>query len=146
MDEKSYWLGFSMFMGIGPRKFEQLLTHFGSAKEAWHASLMDLELSGIGSKISEDFVVFRKNFSIEGYEELLHVKGIDFFITADSLYPQKLARIKKPPFILYVRGNKEILYSSSEQSESRSPSTSSGLKGSRRTSFARTIMHTIAIV
>jgi DNA processing protein len=115
MDEKSYWLGFSMFMGIGPKKFAQLIEHFGSATDAWHASLADLKASGIGNKVSEDFAKFRKNFSIESYETLLHSKGVSYFIADEEAYPKRLAEITKPPYILYVKGNKELLYSSSEK-------------------------------
>lgn len=148
MDEKSYWLGFSMFMGIGPKKFEQLLSYFGSAKDAWHASLIDLKASGIGNKISDDFVVFRKNFSIESYEALLHSKGVSYIIVDEEAYPKRLAEITKPPFILYVKGNANVVSFSSEHSESRSSyeiatefSAAPPTGGS-----ARTIHPTIAIV
>lgn len=109
MEEKSYWLGFSMFLGIGPKKFNMLLEYFGSAKDAWHASLAELKASGIGNKVPQDFVAFRKNFSIEGYEQLLHAKGITYFIVSEKSYPKRLVEILNPPFILYVRGNSHVL-------------------------------------
>jgi DNA processing protein len=148
MEEKSYWLGFSMFLGIGPKRFNLLLEYFGSAKDAWHAPLNELKASGIGNKVSEDFVLFNKNFSIEGYEQLLHAKGVTYVTVLEESYPQRLAGITNPPFVLYVKGNLELLYSPSEKQsdELRSPSTSSGLNGSRLTSFARTITPMIAIV
>ena len=109
MEEKSYWLGFSMFLGIGPKKFNLLLEHFGSAKNAWEAPLDELKTIGIGTKVPEDFAAFRKNFSIEGYEQLLQAKGVKYLIVSEASYPQRLAKINNPPFILYIRGNPDIL-------------------------------------
>ena len=43
MDERDYYLGFSVFPGIGPVKFSQLIKKFGSAKDAWGAPEKDLE-------------------------------------------------------------------------------------------------------
>ena len=42
MQERLYWLGFSVFSGIGPVKFSSLLGRFHSAKEAWSAPEKDL--------------------------------------------------------------------------------------------------------
>lgn len=109
MNEKSYWLGFSMFIGIGPVKFNQLLAYFGSAQNAWNASLSELQASGIGKKVPQDFVEFRKNFSIERYEELLLKKGVRYYSVSEDAYPKRLAAITKPPFILYVRGNPKLI-------------------------------------
>jgi DNA processing protein len=111
VDERSYWLGFSLFPGIGPAKFGLLLSHFGSAKEAWGAPLGDLRASKVGGKIPEQFVEFRNNFSIERYEEQLRTKDVSYFIVSEEGYPKQLAEIKKPPFVLYVKGNREILFS-----------------------------------
>ncbi len=36
-DEKLYWLGFSAFPGVGPKRFALLRKYFGSAKKAWQA-------------------------------------------------------------------------------------------------------------
>lgn len=109
MEEKKYWLGFSMFQGIGPAKLQLLIAYFGSAHNAWHASLADLKASKVGGKIPEQFVEFRKHFSIERYEEQLRIKGVHYFTVSEDAYPRQLAAIKKPPFVLYVKGNTEIL-------------------------------------
>jgi len=44
-DETRAYVGFSLFPGIGPVRFQLLLSYFGSAKAAWKAS--HSELSGI---------------------------------------------------------------------------------------------------
>ncbi len=108
MGERNYWLGFSVFSGIGPIKFKKLLTNFGSAKDAWGASESDLE-KVIGEKLATKFDKFRLEFSIQDYARILVREGVSFLILNDRKYPKLLAQIKNPPFLLYVKGDKEIL-------------------------------------
>jgi DNA processing protein len=104
MDERLYWLGFAVFSGIGPGRFHKLLTYFGSAKDAWTASLSDLQKSKIGDRLAEEFLDFRTKFSPDQYEETLKKKNVSYFLLSDPEYPQLLKQIKNPPFVLFVRG------------------------------------------
>jgi len=108
MEERNYWLGFSVFSGIGPMKFKTLLTRFGSAKNAWEASKSDLE-KVIGERLAEKFDEFRHKFSIKDYINQLEKKDVSFIILTDKEYPKLLKKIRNPPFVLYIKGNKEIL-------------------------------------
>jgi DNA processing protein len=108
MEERNYYLGFSSFPGIGPMKFKILLTRFGSAKNAWETSASELKKI-IGEKLAEEFDEFRKFFSIENYISELAKKDVSFVILSDKDYPELLKKIKNPPFVLYIKGNKEIL-------------------------------------
>lgn len=103
MNEKSYWLGFSSFSGIGPSKFQLLLKEFGSAKYAFEADSSSLE-KVLGNALTPKFIAFRDTFSISKYEERLMKKGVKHFTLQDDEYPKLLAKIKKPPFVLYVKG------------------------------------------
>lgn len=103
MDERLYYLGFSVFPGIGPMRFEKLLKRFGSARSAWKSSLNDLKIE-LGEKTAEKFEDFRKNFSIEGYVKVLSIKGVSFLTIDNKEYPQLLKQIENPPFVLYVKG------------------------------------------
>ncbi|HZQ29911.1 MAG TPA: hypothetical protein VFA93_02440 [Patescibacteria group bacterium] len=40
-NERNYWLAFSVFPGIGPKKFSLLLKTFGTAKKTWNGSEKD---------------------------------------------------------------------------------------------------------
>ncbi|PIT89224.1 MAG: DNA-protecting protein DprA, partial [Candidatus Levybacteria bacterium CG10_big_fil_rev_8_21_14_0_10_36_7] len=105
MDERFYYLGFSAFPGIGPRKFEGLLKYFGSAKEGWNADQSDLKKvlgENLGSKLED----FRKKFSIEEYAQKLKDKNVWFVTINDKEYPELLKQIKRPPFLLYGKGQK----------------------------------------
>src|SRR5882724_3150693 len=108
MDDRSYWVGFSVFPGIGPGRFAKLLSHFGTAKDAWNASEKELA-SIIGKALTESFAVFRKNFSLAAYKSQLQSAKVSYLIKDESDYPTLLKQIKNPPFVLYCKGNKEIL-------------------------------------
>ncbi len=64
-EERRYWLALSVCDGIGPVRFQKLLHHFGSAKNAWLATKNELKESGIGEKISDDLIDFKKSFHWE---------------------------------------------------------------------------------
>ena len=61
MDERLGYLGFSIFPGIGPAKFQMLLEQFETAEKAWNES--QESLSGVlGEKLAGELVDFRKKF------------------------------------------------------------------------------------
>ena len=106
--ERSYWLGFSSFSGIGPGKFAKLLSEFGTAEKAWKADFSFLE-KVLGKALTPQFVKFRDGFSIVEYEKKLQKAKVSFLILTDKEYPKLLSQIKKPPFVLYYIGSLEIL-------------------------------------
>ena len=101
--ERTFWLGFSAFPGIGPKRFTQLLKTFGSAKEAWHAPKSDLGKL-VGEKLAEKFDTFRVRFPLTDYEKILLRKGVSFMTLQDEEYPALLKKITNPPFVLYYKG------------------------------------------
>lgn len=109
MTERIYWLGFSVFSGIGPVKFSRLLSYFGGTEKAWKASLGELRLSGIGEKTAVELVEFRDSFPLADYERKLKEKGVSFITLDDREYPLLLKKIKKPPFVLYYIGDIRLL-------------------------------------
>ncbi|MBI4084421.1 MAG: DNA-protecting protein DprA [Candidatus Levybacteria bacterium] len=104
MDERVYWLVFSVFPGIGPVTFQKLLHHFESVEKAWRADVADLKQVGIGESLAKRLAEFRATFSINDYAAKLKQKGITFLILTDDDYPKLLKQIKTPPFVLYIRG------------------------------------------
>lgn len=104
LEEREYWLGFSVFPGIGPMRFQKLLKRFGSAKSAWESSLADLIIE-LGAKTADKFEDFRGNFSISFYQRRLLREGVSFITFKDKAYPKLLAKIKNPPILLYVKGD-----------------------------------------
>ncbi len=135
MQERDYWLGFSVFPGIGPKRFAQLLDFFHTAKQAWEADEDSLKAAGLGEKTILNLISFRKKFSLESYVELLKKKEVCFVCANEKEYPQLLTndsgkssnegasrikespdsgvttfpRITYPPFLLYYKGNQSLL-------------------------------------
>lgn len=108
MDEETrYWIGFSVFPGIGPVRFRILLDYFGSAKSAWHASQTDLRILHLPERLVSEFVVFRNTFDHVAYARQLREKHVGVLTLNHEKYPQRLKEIPDPPFVLYVKGNKQ---------------------------------------
>lgn len=105
MEERIYWLGFSVFRGIGPVKFRMLIEKFWTAENAWHATENELLHSGIGKKVTEDFLVFRKEFQLDAYAHRLYENDVSFILQTDASYPHLLTEIDTPPLVLYIKGN-----------------------------------------
>lgn len=108
MNERDFWLGFSVFPGIGPVKFGNLLKQFGSAKDAWKASGKDLKPI-VGKMLFPKFDDFRQSFPFEGYKKELQRKNVWFITLQDKEYPGLLKLIKKPPFVIFGKGELGIL-------------------------------------
>lgn len=103
-DERLYWVGFSVFPGIGPKKFEQLLTAFGSAESAWNAKEKEFE-AVVKPAITKKFLAFKNEFFIESYQRELEKKEAWYVILTDNEYPRLLKEIENPPFVLYGKGD-----------------------------------------
>src|SRR3989344_5822307 len=110
MGERDYWLGFSVFSGIGPFKFKKILEDFGTAKKARDSS--DIKITKVlGENLGAKFIDFRNKFSIENYLKSLKKENVWFLTLKDKDYPKPLLQISKPPFVLYGKGNSKILSS-----------------------------------
>ena len=108
MGEKDFWIGFSVFPGIGPVTFQSLLERFGNAKNAWFAPEKDLEKI-LKEKKTKDFLTFREQFDFGVYKKRLEKAEVSIVTLRDEIYPKGLKEIKNPPFVLYVRGDSVIL-------------------------------------
>ncbi|OGH38111.1 MAG: DNA protecting protein DprA [Candidatus Levybacteria bacterium RIFCSPLOWO2_01_FULL_38_21] len=103
MEERDYWLGFSVFPGIGPFKFKKILKEFGTAKKAWDCP--DVKITKVLSgKLGAKFIDFRSWFSIGNYLKNLKKENVWFLTLKDKFYPNLLSKIKNPPFVLYGKG------------------------------------------
>jgi DNA processing protein len=108
-NNRLYWLGFSLFPGIGPGRFATLLSYFKTAENAWNASIIELKYSKISEKLAEEFIVFRQKISLERYEDLLQQKNVSYITKEESAYPQQLGLIKNSPFVIFTKGNTDML-------------------------------------
>src|SRR6202034_4242880 len=103
------WLAISLTQGLGPTKARKLVEHFGSAEAVFHASLTELEGTGIQA-VSAQSIATGKSEEL-AREEIAHAAeaGVTVLTQEDHCYPSRLKEIYDPPLVLYVRGNPEVL-------------------------------------
>src|SRR5712671_1725205 len=103
------WLAISLTTGLGPTKARKLVEHFGSAEAVFHASLTELESTGIQA-VSAQSIATGKSAEL-AREEIAQAAAAEIAMVTmdDPSYPARLKEIYDPPLILYVRGNPEVL-------------------------------------
>lgn len=104
-EETSCWVGFNIFSGIGPVRFKLLLEYFGSAKKAWNAPAQTLKKIRLGEKLTDEFVDFRRRFTISEYIEQFEKLHVSVLTLREPKYPKLLKQIQDAPFVLYVKGH-----------------------------------------
>jgi len=103
VEEKKYWLGFSVFAEIGPLRFKLLKDYFGLAKSAFNASEKQLKETGLSEKIIRNFLDFRKSFNFSSCLIRLDQLGITTLAYDEKYYPKLLNNINDKPIILYLK-------------------------------------------
>jgi DNA processing protein len=103
VSERLYYLAFSNFPGIGPIKFEKLLKIFDSAESAWKSEVKEFE-NAVGKSLAQKFELFRKEFDPSDYASRLLKNKINFVCINEDRYPERLKKIKNPPYVLYIKG------------------------------------------
>jgi DNA processing protein len=103
------WLAISLTPGLGPTKARKLAEHFGGAEAVFHASLTELESTGIQA-VSAQSIATGKSAEM-AREEIARAAaaGVTVLSLEDRCYPPRLKEIYDPPLVLYVRGNPEVL-------------------------------------
>ena len=104
LKEGDYWLAFSCFPGIGPRRFQALLKHFSSARKAWQAKESIWRQLGLSKELTNEFLTFRNQFNSKQAKLDLEKHLTVFLTLEDETYPKLLKEIADPPFGLYVKG------------------------------------------
>lgn len=102
--EKDYWVAFSAFSPIGPKRFQLLRKYFGSAKKAWEAKREELLKIGLKEKLVSEFIKFRLDFNLPSYFLRLEKLGVKIITIEDKNYPENLKNIDGAPFLLYIIG------------------------------------------
>jgi DNA processing protein len=107
--EATHWLALALTEGLGASRIRKLIDHFGSAERVFHASLTELEASGMRA-VSAQSLATGKSMEL-AQEELAKAADVKARIISlsDPEYPTRLKEIYDPPVILFVKGNVEIL-------------------------------------
>ncbi len=103
------WLAISLTHGLGPTKARKLVEHFGTPEAVFHASLTELESTGIQA-VSAQSIATGKSAEL-AREEIARAAaaGVTIISLDDPAYPPRLREIYDPPLILYIRGDPAVL-------------------------------------
>lgn len=101
-----YATAFAVCPGIGPVRYADILTAFGSAEAAWKARTADIAATGIPPKAVTAFDVFRSSFDPASYLKRLADGHIAVVSRDDPRYPRLLSEIPDPPIVLFVKGKR----------------------------------------
>ena len=102
--ENLYWLGFSLFPGIGPKRFFLLLKYFRKAEKIWSCSKNKLLKLGLPPKLVEKFIDFRERTNLQNEELKLQKNSVEFLPFKSKHYPKLLKEIDDPPIGLFIKG------------------------------------------
>ena len=103
--EEYYLMWLSRVDGIGFKKANYLLEHFGSAEAIWKAEPKELRaVHGLGEKLTEILLTSRDEDQLNDWIIELEEKDIAFYSYWHPCYPRLLKNITDPPLGIYVRG------------------------------------------
>lgn len=104
---EQYWIWLSAVDGIGPKRFYQLLSTFGDARDVWE-NINDSRLKFLGAKTLENLRAARsERFFYELFAKLQNA-GVRAVTRLSDDYPRRLTRITDPPPTLYTRGDADL--------------------------------------
>ena len=108
-EQARYWLALALTQGLGPTRIKKLTEHFGSAERVFHASLTELEATGIQA-VSAQSIATGKSLELAQQECAKALEaGAKIISLSDPEYPSRLKEIYDPPVILFVKGSLEVL-------------------------------------
>lgn len=105
-EERAYWAAWNRIPGMGSRRFQSLLCHFGTAKRAWEAGGHELE-EVLAKAWVEQVKKWRPRIDPERELVLASRLGAGLLTWRDRDYPWLLREVADPPPVLYVKGTIE---------------------------------------
>ncbi len=103
------WLALAVTPGLGAGRARRLVEYFGGIEALFHASLTELEATGIQTVSAQSLGTGR---SLElANDEIAKASGAQVNVVSldDPAYPSQLKQIYDPPLVLYVRGSVPVI-------------------------------------
>jgi DNA processing protein len=103
------WVALASTPGLGAGRARRLVEYFGGIEALFHASLTELEATGIQAVAAQSLGTGR---SLElAHDELDRATAARVTVLSldDPMYPSQLRQIYDPPLVLYVRGNVDAI-------------------------------------
>lgn len=110
IEEKRYWVWFSLIPNLGIKRKQKLLEIYGDPEKIYNLKYEELiKINGIGEKIIESILNNKIRKEVDKHLKYLEKNQIEIISYKDRKYPQKLREIYDYPISLYVKGNIEKL-------------------------------------
>lgn len=110
LEDKKYWVWFSLIKGLGSKRKQKLLEIYKSPKRIYNLKRSELlKICGIGKQTVDN--IFNEDIkeAVDKHISYMWKNNIDIISIVDKSYPLNLKQIYDPPISLYIKGNKEIL-------------------------------------
>ncbi len=104
---EQYWIWLSSVDGIGPRRFYQLLSLFGDARDVWE-NMGDSRMRFLPQNVQAALRAARSEKYFYELFAKLESKGIRARTRLSDDYPNRLLETVDPPPTLYVRGDADL--------------------------------------
>lgn len=111
--EEILWLALKMTPQLGPRRAVDLLKKFGSPGAIFQQEARDLEGAGVSYSVARSLESGTAMEDAIEQQRLLATTGTRLVTWFDDAYPERLRQIYDPPFLLYARGDLDLLASPS---------------------------------
>lgn len=105
LNERKYWLGFSLVPGVGPKRLLLLARAFGNLHSAWSATEGHLRAAGLDSETTASLLQTRAKVDLDAELGKVERAGASLLTPEDTAYPALLKNMPDPPLTLYVRGS-----------------------------------------
>jgi len=103
-DDFKYWIALDSIQGLGAKRFELLLRHFGSLSAAWRASEGDLVASRLNERLIARIKALRAKTEPDALVARLEALKMKAICRYSERYPAFLKEIYDPPNVLYHSG------------------------------------------
>lgn len=110
LEEKKYWIWFSLIPNLGSKRKLELLKKYKNPKTIYSIKEKELaNIKGLGEKTIEKILDEKIKKNLENHIKYMIKNGMDIVSICDDEYPQILKEIYDPPISLYTKGDKSIL-------------------------------------
>ena len=110
LEDKKYWVWFSLIKNLGIRRKQKLLEMYKNPKRIYYLKKNELlKIVGIGKQTVDNILNRETREAVNKHISYMEKNNIDIISIVDKSYPQNLKQIYDTPISLYVKGNKDIL-------------------------------------
>ncbi len=109
-EEEKYIFAFSLIEKVGPASFKKIAKAFSSFEKAWNCQQANLFIkSGITEKTAHFIMQKKKEINPEKEWEAMARENIKMIAFNSTDYPEQLKNIPSPPYLIFYKGNKDLL-------------------------------------